>query len=93
MDLQPRPLILDLTRLDGLSQRLIESHYENNYAGAVKRLNAMWSSRAQLAAARLFRESAVMSAHVQLQGAIDEAVPLHRSSLFVGERHGSHCQL
>ena len=41
MDFQLRPLTLDLTRLDGLSQRLIVSHHENNYAGAVKRLNAI----------------------------------------------------
>jgi Fe-Mn family superoxide dismutase len=41
MDLQPRPLTLDLARLDGLSQRLIASHHENNYGGAVKRLNAI----------------------------------------------------
>ena len=28
-------------RLDGLSQRLIDSHYENNCGGAVRRLNAI----------------------------------------------------
>jgi Fe-Mn family superoxide dismutase len=28
-------------RLNGLSQRLIDSHYENNYGGAVRRLNAI----------------------------------------------------
>ena len=43
-------LILDLpfdpTQLSGLSERLIRSHYQNNYSGAVKRLNAI---RAQLA--------------------------------------------
>ena len=27
--------------LNGLSQRLIESHYENNYGGALRRLNAI----------------------------------------------------
>src|SRR5450631_1653613 len=27
--------------LNGLSQRLIESHYENNYGGALNRLNAI----------------------------------------------------
>ena len=26
--------------LNGLSLRLLESHYENNYGGAVRRLNA-----------------------------------------------------
>lgn len=41
MDLQMRPLTLDLSKLDGLSQKLIASHHENNYAGAVKRLAAI----------------------------------------------------
>jgi Fe-Mn family superoxide dismutase len=46
MDLTPRPLGLAAAALDGLSERLIASHHANNYAGAVKRLNAI---RAQLA--------------------------------------------
>jgi superoxide dismutase, Fe-Mn family len=46
MDLQPRPLAIDPGRLDGLSRRLVASHHENNYVGAVKRLNAI---RGQLA--------------------------------------------
>lgn len=41
MDLQMKPLTLDLGKLDGLSQKLIASHHENNYAGAVKRLAAI----------------------------------------------------
>jgi Fe-Mn family superoxide dismutase len=41
MDLQLKPLTLDLSRLDGLSQKLVASHHENNYAGAVKRLVAI----------------------------------------------------
>jgi superoxide dismutase, Fe-Mn family len=41
MDLQIAPLALDPNRLDGLSARLLTSHHENNYAGAVKRLNAI----------------------------------------------------
>jgi Fe-Mn family superoxide dismutase len=41
MDLQPRPLTVDLSCLDGLSQRLLASHHENNYGGAIKRLNAI----------------------------------------------------
>jgi superoxide dismutase, Fe-Mn family len=35
------PLACDPARLDGLSGKLIMSHYENNYCGAVKRLNAI----------------------------------------------------
>jgi Fe-Mn family superoxide dismutase len=56
MDLQPKPLTLDLARLAGLSQRLVASHHENNYAGAVKRLNAIRGQLAQLdwAAAPVF---------------------------------------
>ena len=34
-----RPLACDPARLSGLSEKLIVSHYENNYGGAVKRLN------------------------------------------------------
>ena len=41
MDFQIKPLGLDPTRLTNLSQRLIVSHHENNYSGAVKRLNAI----------------------------------------------------
>jgi superoxide dismutase, Fe-Mn family len=48
MDLQLRPLATDLAKLGGLTQRLIASHHENNYAGAVKRLNAIRGQLAQL---------------------------------------------
>ena len=48
MDLKLRPLTLDLSNLDGLSQRLVASHHENNYSGAVKRLNAIRQQLAQL---------------------------------------------
>jgi len=41
MDSQVRDLPFDATRLCGLSQRLLESHHQNNYAGAVRRLNAI----------------------------------------------------
>jgi superoxide dismutase, Fe-Mn family len=41
MELTLKPLAIDPAKLDGLSQRLIASHHENNYAGAVKRLNAI----------------------------------------------------
>jgi superoxide dismutase, Fe-Mn family len=35
----PKPLPFDPKSLRGLSERLIVSHHENNYSGAVKRLN------------------------------------------------------
>jgi len=47
MDYPFRPLSVDAEQLRGLSARLIGSHHENNYGGAVKRLNAI---RQQLAA-------------------------------------------
>jgi Fe-Mn family superoxide dismutase len=36
-----KPLSCDPTKLKGLSEKLIVSHYENNYGSAVKRLNAI----------------------------------------------------
>src|SRR4051794_30047797 len=42
-----RPLLLKPHRMNGLSERLLVSHYENNYGGALRRLNAI---RARLAA-------------------------------------------
>jgi Fe-Mn family superoxide dismutase len=38
---QPRPLAFDPAQLDGLSEKLIRSHWENNYGGSVKALNAV----------------------------------------------------
>ena len=41
MEFQIKPLGLDPAKLASLSERLIVSHHENNYSGAVKRLNAL----------------------------------------------------
>jgi Fe-Mn family superoxide dismutase len=38
---QPKPLPFDAGKLKGLSERLIKSHWENNYGGSVKALNAV----------------------------------------------------
>ncbi len=38
---QPRPLTFDPAKLKGLSERLIKSHWENNYIGSVRALNAV----------------------------------------------------
>lgn len=40
---QPKPLAFDPTKLDGLSEKLIRSHWENNYQGSVKTLNMIES--------------------------------------------------
>src|SRR2546422_9649358 len=38
---QPKPLPFDAAKLKGLSEKLIKSHWENNYSGAVRALNAV----------------------------------------------------
>ncbi|MCA0200533.1 MAG: Fe-Mn family superoxide dismutase [Proteobacteria bacterium] len=38
---EPKPLGLDPKSIKGLSERIISSHYDNNYKGAVTRLNAI----------------------------------------------------
>ena len=48
MHYELKPLGCDPTRLKGLSEKLIVSHYENNYGGAVKRLNAITEQIAAL---------------------------------------------
>jgi superoxide dismutase, Fe-Mn family len=43
-----RPLSCDPARIKGMSERMILSHYENNYGGAVKRLNLIEEKLAEL---------------------------------------------
>ncbi len=38
---QPQPLPFDPAKLDGLSARLMQSHWENNYQGAINALNTI----------------------------------------------------
>ncbi|HEV2707775.1 MAG TPA: Fe-Mn family superoxide dismutase [Pyrinomonadaceae bacterium] len=38
---EPQPLPFDPAKLKGISERLIRSHWENNYGGSVKALNAV----------------------------------------------------
>ena len=38
---QPKPLPFDPAKLKGISEKLIKSHHENNYSGAVSALNAI----------------------------------------------------
>jgi Fe-Mn family superoxide dismutase len=45
---QPRPLPFDPSKLRGLSERLIRSHWENNYGGSVRALNAVESRLAAM---------------------------------------------
>lgn len=46
MEQRIQPLPIDPAKLNGLSEKLVVSHHQNNYSGAVKRLNAI---RAELA--------------------------------------------
>src|SRR5437762_13321832 len=48
MPFEMKPLACDPKRLRGLSEKLIVSHYENNYGGAVKRLNSIAAKLAEL---------------------------------------------
>jgi superoxide dismutase, Fe-Mn family len=43
-----KPLPFDPKSIRGLSEKILTSHYENNYSGAVKRLNAITEQLAQL---------------------------------------------
>jgi len=45
----PVPLPFDAKSLQGLSEKLIQSHWENNYSGAVKALNVLRGRLAQAA--------------------------------------------
>jgi Fe-Mn family superoxide dismutase len=42
------PLACDPVAINGMSERLIVSHYENNYSGAVQRINAITKELAEL---------------------------------------------
>jgi Fe-Mn family superoxide dismutase len=48
MAFQAKPIAFKPVRLKALSPRLISSHYENNYGGAVRRLNAIRGELASL---------------------------------------------
>ena len=43
-----KPLGCDPQRIKGMSEKLIVSHYENNYGGAIKRLNLITEQLAGL---------------------------------------------
>ncbi len=48
MPYQMKPLTCDPAKIKGMSERLILSHYDNNYGGAVKRLNVIEEKLAEL---------------------------------------------
>src|SRR5690242_10947289 len=48
MTYQARPLSFDPKSITGISEKVLVSHYENNYVGAVTRLNAIGTQLAEL---------------------------------------------
>jgi superoxide dismutase, Fe-Mn family len=48
MTYKTKPLPFDPKAIRGLSEKILVSHYENNYGGAVKRLNAIGAQLAEL---------------------------------------------
>jgi superoxide dismutase, Fe-Mn family len=48
MEQRIQPLSIDPAQLNGLSEKLVRSHHQNNYSGAVKRLNAIRTELATL---------------------------------------------
>jgi Fe-Mn family superoxide dismutase len=48
MTYEIKPMSFDPKAIKGLSEKILLSHYENNYSGAVKRLNAITAQLAEL---------------------------------------------
>ena len=48
MTYEIKPLPFDPKTMKGLSEKILVSHYENNYSGAIKRLNAISAQLAEL---------------------------------------------
>jgi superoxide dismutase, Fe-Mn family len=48
MTYEVKPLPFDPKDIKGISEKVLVSHYENNYVGAVKRLNAIGTQLAEL---------------------------------------------
>ena len=48
MPYQAKPLPFDPKAITGISEKVLVSHYENNYVGAVKRLNAIGTQLSEL---------------------------------------------
>src|SRR5215475_8921707 len=74
MTVYVRPLLFKPHRLNGLSERLLVSHYENNYGGALRRLNVIqarlsaldWPSEAVFGINGIKREELIAAGSVIL---------------------------
>jgi len=89
MAYEMQPLAYDPRGINGLSERLILSHYENNYGGAVKRLHAITT---QLAALDVAAAPVFIITGLEREEAIDaHPLILHREALVALEpRAGRH---
>jgi Fe-Mn family superoxide dismutase len=103
MTYQMKPLGCDPQRIKGMSEKLIVSHYENNYGGAVKRLNLVEEQLSGLdfAAAPGFlinglkREQLIASNSMILHelffdGLGEESAPNKELRAAIGRDFGSH---
>src|SRR5262249_12514348 len=48
MPYEAKPMSFDPKSITGISEKVLVSHYQNNYVGAVKRLNAIGTQLAEL---------------------------------------------
>ena len=77
MPYQIKPLSCDPAKIKGMSERLIVSHYENNYGGAVKRLNLIDEQLAELdyAKAAVFLMNSMILHELFFDGLGDQSEP------------------
>jgi len=59
MTYEAKPLFTRPKNVKGISEKVLVSHYENNYVGAVKRLNAIGAQLAELDFAKASNSSMV----------------------------------
>lgn len=78
-----QPLAFDPEQLRGLSAKLLRSHHDNNYAGAVRKLNAV---RGQLAQVKATTRGFVLRGLHQSEHAFKHSVVLHE--LYFGNLGG-----
>ena len=101
MNYQIRPLTLNPDQLSGLSSRLITSHHENNYAGAVKRLNALrgelaaldWNAAATFTINGLKREELIAANSAFLHELYFDNLGGERRAAFLRVVHCAHARL
>lgn len=84
---EPVPLPFDPAKLPGLSEKLLRSHHENNYTGAVKKLN---TTRRQLEVLPADSPGFVLGGLARSEHAFKHSVALHE--LYFGNLTGGGSQ-